>query len=230
MKVLVIEDSPEVTNSLRLCFKIRWPDAQIVAASHGAKGIEMVENESPDIIILDLGLPDMDGVEVLRTIRSFSQIPVVVLTVRRGEMDSVTCLEEGADDFITKPFSALGLLARIRAVLRRLQRLPADLSNTPFAAGNLLVNYASRQVSVSGRPVQLTPTEYSLLCYLISNRNRVLTHKAILGELWGEEYDEVNTLKTFISQLRRKLDDAGADSTGMIASVRGVVYKFVSSA
>jgi two-component system KDP operon response regulator KdpE len=208
---------------------MRWPDTQLVTTNMGASGIEMVEKESPDIVILDLEIADMEGIAVLRRIRSFSQVPVVVLTVKNSEMDTASCLEDGADDFITKPFSAIALLARIRAVLRRQQRLPIDASNPPFVAGDLAVDFASRQVLFNGKPVKLTPTEYSILCYLVSNRNRVVSHQAILGELWREEYDDINIVKTFISQLRHKLYVAGAESARMIESIRGVGYRFVAS-
>jgi two-component system KDP operon response regulator KdpE len=230
MKVLLIEDSDEIVNSLRLCFKVSWPDVAVVTSNGGARGIEMVESESPDIIILDLGLPDMDGMEVLGQIRRFSDIPVIILSVRSQELDEIGGLESGADDYITKPFSPLHLLARVRAVLRRAQHFAIEKATPPFVAGGLTVNFESRQVSFNGKSVELTRTEYNLLCYLIANRNRVVTHAAIVGELWGEECDDADAAKTFISQLRRKLDSVGADSANLIVSARGVGYKFISSA
>lgn len=228
MKILIIEDSEAVVSSLKLCFKVRWPDAQVVSTNLGKTGVDMVESESPDIVILDLGLPDIDGSAVLKQIRNFSEVPVIVLTVRSGEMDSVSCLEEGADDYVTKPFSALELLARIRTVLRRKQWLTAYTSSPPFVSGFIRVEFDSRQVFVNGKQVRLTPTEYGLLNYLISNRNRVVSHEAILAELWGGNYDDPATVKTFISQVRRKFDDAGVDSTRLISSIRGFGYKFNS--
>jgi len=228
MKTLIIEDNQDVVHSIRLCFQFRWPDAEIVSSTFGSKGIEMVESESPDIIILDLGLPDMDGTKVLTEIRRFSDIPIIVLSVRNEEIEKVSCLESGADDYICKPFSSLDLLARIKTVLRRQKHLPVEGADPQFVAGKLEVNYASRQVVFDGTLIPLTPIEYSLLCCLISNRNKVLLHRTILTEVWGEEYDGNDTIKTFISQLRRKLDAAGANSDSMTISVRGVGYKFVS--
>lgn len=228
MKVLVIEDNEAVVNSLRLCFQFRWPDAQLLTSTLGAKGIEMVESEAPDIIILDLGLPDIDGTRVLREVRRFSEIPIIILSVRNEEMEKVSCLESGADDYIPKPFSSLELLARIKAVLRRRQALHPEEADSSFVAGKLSINYVSRQVKFDGKSIELTPTEYKLLCFLISNRNKVLTHKTIFTEVWGDGYDGDDTIKTFVSQLRRKFADAGANSESMIASVRGVGYKLVS--
>lgn len=224
MKVLIVEDSPEVVKSLNLCFKVSSPEIEVVSTSQGAQAIELVETEAPDVVILDLGLPDMDGIDVLKEIRRFSDTPVIILTVKDTEMDRVSGLDAGADDYITKPFSPLDLLARVRAVLRRHRGEWAE-ETPPFVAGNLVVNFDSRQVLLGGKPVNLTPTEHSLLCYLVRHRNRVASHRSILRDVWGEGYD-VNSLKTYIAQLRRKLQDTGAGATRMIVSVRGVGYKF----
>jgi len=228
MKVLMIEDRPEVVKSLELCFKVRWPDCQLVSSPLGAKGIELVEAESPDIIILDLGLPDMDGMDVLKEIRRFSDTPIIILTVRDTETDQVGGLEAGADDYITKPFSPLDLLARMKAVLRRHRGVIMEETIPPFAAGNLVIDFASRQVFLNNEPVYLTPTEYNLLCCLVRNRNRVVPYGSLLKDVWGEEYYDVNVIKTYIYQLRRKLNDTGNGTNRMIESVRGVGYKFIS--
>lgn len=228
MKILLIEDTDAIINSLILCFKIRWQDAVIVTSNLGVDGIKMVKSESPDIIILDLGLPDINGMEVLHQIRLFSDIPIIILTVNDQELTEIGGLESGADDYITKPFSPLDLLARVKAVLRRSQLFTIEKERPLFVAGGLTIQFDSRQVYFNGVEVDLTRTEYNLLRYLIENRNKVVTHAAILGELWGNESDDADAAKTFISQLRQKLNHVGADTTNMIISARGVGYKFVS--
>ncbi|MBL7209782.1 MAG: response regulator transcription factor [Dehalococcoidia bacterium] len=225
MKVLLIEDRQEIINTLSLTFKLRWPEATLLSTPEGAKGIEMAESESPDIIILDINLPDMEGFEVLEQIRLFSDVPIIILTVREAELDKVRGLEMGADDYVVKPFSAIDLLARVRAVLRRVGvRHPEDEELPPFTAGDLTINFLTREVLLRGEPVHLTPTEYKLLHYLVRNQGRVATHEALRQHVWGSaEYVDPSTVKKNIHQLRSKLGDAVAQ---MIISERGVGYKF----
>jgi len=226
MKVLLIEDRQEIVDTLSLTFKLRWPEATLLSTPEGTKGLEMAESESPDIIILDINLPDMEGFEVLEQVRLFSEVPIIILTVREAELDKVKGLEMGADDYIVKPFSALDLLARVKAVLRRAGvHRPDNEKLPPFIAGDLTINFLTREILLHGEPLHLTPTEYELLRYLVRNEGRVATHEALRQHVWGSaEYIDPSTVKKNIHQLRSKL---GATVAQMIISERGVGYKFV---
>ena len=227
MKVLVIDDAPDLVEVVRLCFELRWPDATVLSAGDGASGLELVKAESPDVIILDIGLPDMDGYEVCREIRHWSDVPIIMLTVKSEDTDIVKGLELGADDYITKPFSHIELLARVQAVLRRVQMLPLESGEQPFTSGDLRVDFAAREVGVRGVPVKLTPIEYNLLYHLIKNTGRVLTHASLLGTVWGPEYfNAADYLRVHIQHLRQKLEEDPQDPK-MIITERGVGYKFV---
>jgi two-component system KDP operon response regulator KdpE len=223
----MIEDNPDIVESVSLVLKLRWPDAHLIGAAEGGQGLSMAKSESPDLIILDLGLPDMDGFEVLQTIRSFTDKPIVILTARTGEMDKLKGLEMGADDYITKPFSHTELLARMRAVLRRTERFKFDTGVKPFSAGHIYVDFTSRIVNRNGLPVKLTPTEYNLLTYLMMNEGAVLTHRALLEKVWGEQYtDATEYLKVYVQRLRNKLENDPATPV-MLLTERGIGYKFV---
>jgi two-component system KDP operon response regulator KdpE len=227
MKVLVIEDSTEIQEAISLTFELRWPESSVVAASEGSNGITLTESESPDIIILDLGLPDMDGFKVLKEIRNFSDIPVIILTVRGEEIDKVRGLELGADDYIVKPFSHMELLARVRAVLRRSHIPELKGTEEPLVTSKLSIDFATRTVTKDDKQIKLTPTEFNLLHYLARNEGKVLTHRALLVKVWGEEYtDSSEYLKVYIQRLRDKIED---DPSGpeILISERGVGYKFV---
>ena len=226
MKILLIEDSPEIVNTVSLTFKLSWSDAVLVATDNGAKGIEMAETESPDIIILDINLPDIEGFEVLSQVRLFTDVPIIILTVRDAEADKVRGLETGADDYITKPFSALDLLARVKAVLRRagVQR-PREEDTPAYIAANLTINFATREVMLDGEQVHFTPTEYKLLCHLVRNKGRIVTQQALQRWVWGgTEYVDPSTIKKYICQLRTKLGDTSA-TPQIILNERGVGYK-----
>ena len=228
MKILVIEDNQELVDSLCLCLKLVWPQVNIIVTAKAAKGIELVETESPDTVILSLESPDMDGFNVLTQIRSFSDVPIIVLSARQAEMDKAKALEMGADDYITKPFSPIDLLARVKAVLRRagMPQLKQDNSSR-FASSNLTINFATRDVLVSGNPVKLTPIEYNLLCNLVRNEGMVISHRSLLEKTWGSGYtDDISFLKKYIYRLRVKLND-NDPSRRMLATVRGIGYRFV---
>ena len=228
MKVLMIEDSAEIVQAISLCFQFRWPEVKLTSTTAGTKGIEMVESERPDIVLLDLNLSDIDGLDVLKQIRLFSNVPVVILTVRDKEMDKLRGLELGADDYITKPFSALDLLARVKAVLRRAGVLSLKgESIPPFVAGDLTISFDTREVSIGGKPVSLTPTEYKILCILVRSEGRTVTHEALQKQVWGStEYIDSSTMKKYIYQLRIKLGSTSGLSR-TIFSERGIGYKFV---
>ncbi len=229
MKALVIDDAAEITDVVSLCFQLHWSNATVLSAQDGARGLELVEAESPDMVILDIGLPDMDGFEVLREIRRFSQVPVIMLTVRGEDTDVARGLELGADDYITKPFSHIELVARVRAVLRRIQGLPVS-EERPFISGRLAVDFASKEVTVDGKPVRLTSTEYKLLYHLIKNEGRLLSHENLLNKVWGEDYQDArDLLRVHIQHIRQKLGDNG-ESADIIVTEHGMGYKFVRPA
>jgi two-component system KDP operon response regulator KdpE len=229
MKALIVDDDPDIVEAVSLCFEVRWPEAIIVTAENGAKGLAKFRQESPDLVVLDLGLPDMDGLDVCKTIRGESETPIIILTVRDQRGDIVRGLELGADDYITKPFDQMELLARVRAVLRRGGRSgnAADDTTVKLADGKLTVDFDSREVRLDGELVRLTPTEYSLLETLVKNRGKLLTHQQLLSRLWGQEYvDATDYLKVHVLHLRRKLKDDAAEPK-LIATERGIGYKFV---
>ncbi len=226
MKAVVIDDSPEIADVVSLCFQLHWSGATIISAKDGARGLELIEAENPDVVILDIGLPDMDGFQVLREIRLFSQVPVIMLTVRGEDTDIARGLELGADDYITKPFSHIELIARVQAVLRRVQGLPVS-EEKPFVSGKLAVDFASNEVTVDGKPVKLTSTEYKLLYHLIRNEGRLLSHENLLTKIWGETYrDARDLLRVHIQHLRQKLEDS-AESPNIIVTEHGMGYRFV---
>jgi len=228
MKVLVVDDDPDVIDVVNLCFSLRWPEAEVLAARDADEALKLIEDESPDLILLDIVLPGMDGFQICQEVRGFSDVPIVILTARDTEVDKVRGLEMGADDYITKPFSHLELLARVRAVLRRYQnQLPAI--GEVFESGDLRIDYGSRAVTVRGQSVRLTPTEYSLLFHLTRNAGRVLPHHTLLAKVWGREYvDEIDYLKVYVRRLRQKLE-GDPETMGRIVSERGVGYKFVAA-
>ena len=199
----------------------------MVSASDGTKGLELIEAENPDLVILDIGLPDMDGFQVLREIRHFSQVPVIMLTVRGEDTDVARGLELGADDYVIKPFSHIELIARVQAVLRRVQKLPVTTEEHPLVTGKLWVDFASNEVRVDGKPVKLTATESKLLYYLIRNEGRLLSHENLLIKVWGEDYrDARDLLRVHVQHLRQKLGDS-VELPSIIVTEHGMGYKFV---
>ena len=227
MKVLVIDDDPSIAQVITICFEMRWPQSTVVSAVDGNEGVSMVEKESPDVVILDIGLPGIDGFEVCREIRRFSDVPIVMLTVRDTDTDTARSLEMGADDYLSKPFSHIELLSRVQAVLRRTQRLPLSKGKGVFSSSGLSIDFDSREVRVGGEVVKLTPYEYGLLYHLTRNAGRVVTYQALLSNVWGENYEQdTYLLKLHIHNLRRKLGD-NPQNPKMIINERGVGYKFV---
>lgn len=208
------------------CFEMLWPDSIIVSVSQGKKGIELVETESPDLVLLDIGLPDMDGFEVLRRIRFFSSVPTIIETVEDQEVDCIRGLELGADDYITKPFSYMELLARVKAVLRRSQLVEFKGGETNFVSGNLTINFTTREVRLGDEVVKLTPTEYRLLYLLVRNKGQVVTQRKLMQQVWGEDYIEnTDYLRAYIRRLRDKLQD---NPPQMILTEHGLGYRFAN--
>jgi two-component system KDP operon response regulator KdpE len=202
IKTLVVDDEPQIRRLLNITLEAQGYD--VYEAGGGQEGIFLAAKVRPDLIILDLGLPDMDGVEVVRQLREWTQTPILILSVREGDQDKVGALDAGADDYLTKPFSTDELLARLRVALRHAQ--PA--TDLPvFTSGDLQVDLTRRLVTVRGEPVKLTPTEYALLRLMIQHAGRVLTHRQILKEVWGPAYvEETHYLRVYFAQLRQKLE------------------------
>ncbi|HZC07725.1 MAG TPA: response regulator transcription factor [Ktedonobacterales bacterium] len=207
-RVLVIDDEPEIGRAVRL--GLRGADFTVEWAATGAAGMERVAQWRPDVILLDLSLPDIDGVEVCKRLRRWTQTPIIVLSVRAHEADKVAALEHGADDYLTKPFSMVELIARIRVALRHAAQTSGAASGSAGALvriGELELDLERRLVTVSGQPVHLTPTEYEVLKYLAANMGKVVTHSMLLHAVWGPSYEaEAHYLRVFINQLRRKIE------------------------
>lgn len=227
MRVLVIDDEPDIGEIVALAVRTRWPEADVLRAATGAQGLALAVAEHLDMVILDIGLPDLNGFEVLTRLRASTETPVLMLSARHEEIDKVRGLELGADDYVTKPFSHLELLARMQAVLRRAETMAPAGHEPPFVAGPLRIDYDRREVAMNGHAVRLTPIEYGILYHLTRHEGQVLTFHSLLTSVWGPEYvNDVDYVKVHIQHLRRKLGDNPADAP-MIANERGVGYKFV---
>ena len=231
MRVAIIEDDPEIMEVVSIAFETAWPGSQVVSAPNAVEGLALIKNESPDVVILDVSLPEGDssGFDLCKEIRTFAEVPVIMVTARTREVDIVRGLELGAADYLTKPFSSVELLARTRAVLRRVQVGPLGAQSHPFVSKDLSVDYDNREVMVHGEAVKLTPTEYKMLCYLVRNPRQVLTNQAILDEVWGQEYRNSNGLvKAHVQRLRKKLKDNLQDPR-LIITERGRGYRFAGA-
>jgi len=228
MKILVIDDDPDIVEAVSLTIAIRWPDSNVVAASDGDTGIHMVETERPALVLLDIGLPDMDGFAVCQEIRQFSDVPVIMVTVRDKEADIVRGLQVGADDYVVKPFRPIEFMARVQSVLRRTHVSSFSGDEKPFNCGDLTVDFYHREVFLGGQPVKLTPTEYQLLYVLVKNAGKILTRRTLLARIWGRDHQEdTNYLKVHIKHLREKLGDDPAEPR-FILTERFVGYKFAN--
>jgi two-component system KDP operon response regulator KdpE len=227
MRILVVDDEPDVVESIRLGFDLQWREVEILGAADGEAALDIVERERPDIVLLDIGLPGRDGFAVLRELREFSDVPVVMLTARDDPMDKVKGLELGADDYVTKPFNHLELMARVRAVLRR-HDLPPPATRAPsFRSGELEVDFARGEARLRGERIDLTPTEYKLLYHLVRNAGHVLQHGTLLAKVWGREYvDETDYVRVYIRRLREKLGD-DPEHPRYIQTERRLGYRFL---
>jgi len=226
MKVLVIDDDPRVRDALEVGIQLQWQDAQVICAENGEVGTDRFFSEEPDIVLIDVTMPRMNGYEVLQAIRRVSDVPVIMLTGRTDEVDQVRGLELGADDYVTKPFGHLALLARMRAVLRRAELPPPVQALPDFQAGELAIHFQNHEVTLAGERVNLTPVEYKLLYHLVRNAGHLLPHQALLERVWGSEYEaSPEYLKVFISRLRSKLKREGGPE--YIETERGRGYRFV---
>jgi len=223
-RVLVIDDEENVCELITLYFE--KAGYEVVCAADGAEGIDMIRTHRPDLVILDLMLPGMDGLDVCKEIRRSSNIPLIMLSARVDEVDRVLGLEIGADDYVTKPFSPRELLARVKAVLRRAAYVPSPDEQQVLTLPGLSISRISREVIVGDGPVDLTPKEFDLLWYLAVNRNRVFTREQLLEQVWAyqEFYGDERTVDQHIKRLRRKIEVNG--SPCRITTIWGVGYKF----
>jgi two-component system KDP operon response regulator KdpE len=223
--VLVIDDERQIRRLLTVC--LEGNGYRVLEAATGQEGITQAAQYHPDMVVLDLGLPDMDGVAVLKRLREWSQVPVVVLSVRDREEDKVAALDNGADDYVTKPFSTAELLARLRVA----QRHATPTAETPlFRSGDLEVDVTARTVKRGGREVKLTATEYSLLRLLVRHAGKVLTHRQILQEVWGPGYlAQTHYLRVYVAHLREKLE-ADPSKPRLIATEPGIGYRLLPEA
>jgi two-component system KDP operon response regulator KdpE len=202
-RVLVVDDEPQILRALGINLRARGYDVDL--APDGEHALTLAASHHPDVVVLDLGLPGIDGVEVIRGLRGWSTVPIVVLSVRDGERDKVSALDAGADDYVSKPFSVGELIARMRVALRHTARVAQDTS-APFTVGDLRVDLVRRRVFVGEREVRLTPIEYRLLTTLIRHAGKVVTHRQLLKEVWGPPYaDQAQYVRVYMGQLRRKL-------------------------
>jgi two-component system KDP operon response regulator KdpE len=220
--ILVIDDETQIRKVL--CIALEASDFKVVEAGNAKDGIVHAATDHPQLIILDLGLPDRDGFSVIRELRTWSNIPIIILSVRNAEEDIVNALDLGADDYLTKPFNTLELLARIRANIRRVQQ-PDE--NDIFTNGNLQIDFSTRVTTFKRDEIKLTNTEYLLLVYFAKNIGKVLTHSIILKEIWGPGATENSQyLRVFIGQLRKKIED-NPSQPEMIVTESGVGYRMV---
>ncbi len=207
MKILIVDDEADVVEVVGMTFKMHWPDSTIHMASSGEEALALFFEHQPALIILDLSMPSMGGLEVCRRIRRVSNVPIIMLTVRDEEIDKVRGLEAGADDYVTKPFGHLELIARARAVLRRSAPASEMESAGVFDDGYLSIDFGRREVRVRGQRVLLTPTEYQLLTLLVRNPGQVLPHTLLLSRVWGPECaEDRDYLKAYVKRLRQKLE------------------------
>jgi len=227
LKLLIAEDTRDVAEVVAFGARLVWPDCRVTIASGGEEALRHFAGEAPDLVVLDVEMPPPDGFEVCRRIREAApEVPILMLTVRDQTLDKVRALDLGADDYLTKPFDHLELLARLRALVRRASR-SALTAGPRFELGDLVLDTATREVRLRGGRVPLTSTEYRLLEELVRHAGTVLTHRALLERAWGPEYaNDAPYLKVFVRRLRRKLGD-DADDPRYIQTERGVGYRFV---
>ena len=223
MKALIVEDDAATIEAVSVLFKVRWPEVKVISTATGAEAAHLVESESPDVVILDLSLPDIDGIEVLKEIRQFSDVPTVVLTARAESISVVQGLELGADDYVTKPFDPAVLLSRVKNVLRHVARV-ADMEPATF--GDLVIDLARGKITRGEQVTRLTSNERAVLSLLMKNEGSIVSHATLVEEVWGGSYDAAESLRKYIQYLRRKLGD-DLDNPRIIISEWGRGYRFV---
>lgn len=224
--ILIVDDDPAILRLLSTNLKARG--YEVATATNGEESLEVIQKDLADLIILDLMMPGIDGVEVCRRIREWSDIPIIILSARGDEKDKVKCLELGADDYLTKPFGIAELMARIKTAFRHRGDPSVAPAQACFTCDGLEINFAKRSVTVNGKGIPLTPTEYALLQHLAVNSDKVLTHSMLLQSVWGNEYSsEKEYLRVFVGRLRRKLEP-DPKSPKYIQTIPGVGYHMAS--
>jgi two-component system KDP operon response regulator KdpE len=224
--LLVVEDELPIRRFLRA--SLAGAGYRLAEAETGQQAIKLAAQQPPDLVILDLGLPDLDGQEVLRHLREWLQAPIIILSVRDQEDQKITALDNGADDYLTKPFSTGELLARIRVALRHAARVDPERESSAFTCGELKVDLAARRVFLKETEIHLTPTEYKLLTTLVRHAGKVLTHRFLLKEVWGPHHvQETHYLRVFMANLRRKIEDDPAQPRYLLTE-QGVGYRFAA--
>jgi two-component system KDP operon response regulator KdpE len=220
---LVIDDEKQIRRLLRLVLEEQ--NYRVLEAESGHQGLVEAAQRKPDVVLLDLGLPDMDGQDVLKRLREWSRVPVLILSVRDDPDDKVAALDSGADDYVTKPFESAELLARLRAIQRRGS---AGLAEPFFQSGRLTIDFASRTVAVNGKEIRLTVTEYALLKVLAQHAGKVVTHKHLLREVWGPNAEEQSQyLRVYVTHLRKKIETGSADEK-LLRTETGIGYRLVA--
>src|ERR1700733_3510000 len=224
MTILVVDDEPRIRDFVRMNLELEH--YRVIEAGDGVQALEQLRENLPDLVVLDVMMPEMDGFETLKAIREVSNVPVIMLTVRQTEQDRIHGLDLGADDYMAKPFSPRELLSRIRALLRRSLMAPPSRKTEIVVDPDLTIDFSRREVIVRGQKVVLRPTEYRLLYHLVSNAGRLLTHETLLSKVWGREYrDEAHYLRLYITYLRQKIEK-GPAHPHYILTERGVGYRF----
>jgi two-component system KDP operon response regulator KdpE len=226
-RILIVDDEINIIKFLRA--NLEEKGYEVLAAMDGVAALQVFEKEAPDLVLLDIMMPKLDGFEVCRRLREWTHTPIIMLSARADEGDKVKCLDIGADDYITKPFGAAEMLARVNATLRRSENSNVKPAVPCFVCGDVTVNLASRQVTVAGNEIKLTPTEFNLLQEFVLNAGKVLTYQFLLNKVWGPEYrDETEYLHVFARRLRMKLEHNPAEPK-LITTVPGVGYHFQSA-
>ncbi len=225
--ILVIDDEPDMTKSIRLAITLQEPGWTVLESHNPHKGLRLIDTEKPDLVLLDLRMPEMSGFEVLRKVRRYNSVPVIVVSVDDDELDEVKALEEGADDYIKKPFGHLDLMAHIRSVLRRAHGFQLQDKGS-FSLGSIRIDYNSNSVTDShGEKIPLTSTEASLLKILSDNAGQVVTSEILLGKIWGSNFlDNKEYLKVYMRKLRLKIEETPSEPRFLI-TVKGLGYKLV---
>jgi DNA-binding response OmpR family regulator len=228
MKILLVDDDADIRASVRHGFELQWRDLEFLEAASAAEGLHLVEVERPDLVLLDVGLPDSDGYAVLRELRAFTAVPVIMLTARDESIDKVRGLEAGADDYVGKPFDHLELMARVRAVLRRLDVKAPTARTATYRRGELELDTDAREARVGGRRVALTALEWRIVELLVANAGWVVPHERLLARAWGrDEPGDMDTLRVLVRRLRAKLGD-DATAPRYIETLRGVGYRLMA--
>lgn len=224
-RILVVDDEAPIRKFLRISLAAQ--NCEVIEATNGTEALRLVDTRDPDLVVLDLGLPDIDGKELILAIRAVTNVPIIILSIRAEEQEKIAALDAGASDYVTKPFALGELTARIRALLR--DRRPGQPASPVFEAGALRVDVTRHQATLHGAEVKLTPKEFDLLALLISNRGKIVTHGQLLREIWGKSHEkDTQYLRVYVGQLRQKLRDDPAEPR-FIANEPGLGYRFIDT-